>query len=151
MSRLSIVVNELQLPAAFVDAVGSRRLRRSKGSWQLREFCDSYGNPLEAELGQVYETAGAIKTATDSLASQFQASDYYGNSLKELAGPGAVTDILDFSLVLCFGIASGGEPFCLDYREDIATPSVVWWDDVYWRKISPDFDGFISLFDIPSS
>ena len=144
----SMIVNGLTLPMRFVDAVKTRRFNRSRGSWQLREDCDSYGNRLEAELGEVYRTAKQIKVETDRLATHFQANGCYGESLADFAGPGAIPDILDFSQIICFGISGGGEPFCFDYRKSEEHPSVIWWDDVYWRKVSPDFDSFLELFDL---
>ena len=142
-----MIVNELKLPESFATAVKSTRLKRTKGSWQLRKECDSYGNPLETELGEVYRTPKRIKNETAGLTVQFEPNDYYGKSLADFAGPGAIPDIVDFAEILCFGIAGGGEPFCFDYRETTKTPSVIWWDDVYWRRVSPDFDAFLKLFD----
>ena len=57
-------------------------------------------------------------------------------------------DIVDFSQIVCFAIAGGGEPFCFDFRESPNPPSVIWWDDVFWRKVSPEFEAFLQLFDL---
>lgn len=144
-----MIVNDLTIPDSFAAALASKQLKRAKGSWQLRKEQDCYGHLLETEIGQVHDTVKKIEAATESLAVQFQPNEYYGKSTEALAGPGFIPDILDFSQLLCFGIAGGGEPFCFDYREDAFEPSVIWWDDVYWRKIAPDFDRFIFLFKIP--
>src|SRR5690606_288217 len=101
----------------------------------------------ETELGEVSRTVEQIKIETDVLPTHFQPDGYYGESLPDMAGPGAIPDIVDFSQIVCFGIAGGGEPFCLDYRSSPQRPSVIWWDDVYWRRVSPDFGAFLELFD----
>ncbi len=107
-----------------------------------------YGNLLETKLGQVFDTPARIKEETDSLPVHFAPDGYYGESLPDMAGPGAIPDIVDFVEIVCFAIAGGGEPFCFDYRESSDQPSVTWWDDVYWRRVSPDFEAGLQLFDL---
>ncbi|MBL8019919.1 MAG: SMI1/KNR4 family protein [Leptospirales bacterium] len=65
--------------------------------------------------------------------------DAYDNRL-------AIPDIVDFTHIVCFGTSGDGAPFCLDYRQDSSKPSVLWWDDIYWRRIAPDVDSFLELF-----
>lgn len=50
--------------------------------------------------------------------------------------------------MICFGISGDGAPFCLDYRTSENEPSVIWWDDIYWRKVSPNFKEFLALLEI---
>ena len=138
-----MIVNQLPLPRQFVEMVNSRKFRRSIGSWQLIEERDSYGNLLETELGEVYCTTQAIRKETNELPVHFQPDGYYAEPTEEMAGPGAIPDIVDFSRILKFGLSGDGAPFCFDYR-DSDKPSVIWWDDVYWRRVSPDF---VDLFD----
>ncbi len=146
-----MIVNGQQLPESFVAAIENGQLQRERGSWQLREERDSYGNPLETGLGSVFHTPEQIKEETDLLPNHFEPDGYYGESLQDMAGPGAIADIVDFSQIICFAIAGGGEPFCFDYRDSTNEPSVIWWDDVYWRKVSPDFVTFLRLFDFSGS
>ena len=145
-----MIINDLELPASFVNALNSGRLDRSRGSWQLLQDCDSDGHPLETELSEMYRTEEKIQAETDALPESFQPDGYYGESSPDMAGPGAIPDIVDFSQIVCFGSAGGGEPFCFDFRDSIERPSVIWWDDAYWRKVSPDFEAFLNLFDFSS-
>ena len=74
------------------------------------------------------------KLETDKLAGDFSANEVYGTSSPDIAGPGAIPDIIDFSHIVCFAISGDGAPFCFDYRESMYRPSVIWWDDAYWRQ-----------------
>ncbi|MNF08811.1 SMI1 / KNR4 family protein [compost metagenome] len=55
-------------------------------------------------------------------------------------------DIIDFTEIICFGMAGDGSPFCFDYRGGRSAPSVILWDDDYWRKIANSFEDFLLLF-----
>ena len=141
-------INGLYLPPLFVDAISAGRLKREVGIWDLIRNIDAYGNPLETDLGEVFDTFERIKKETDELPKGFEADGYYGEPSPDLEGPGAISDILDFSKIVCFAISGDGSPFCFDYREDIDEPSVIWWDDVYWRQVAPNFESFLSLFNM---
>jgi hypothetical protein len=141
-------INDLKIPAALSEAIRSGHLLRTVGSWYLVDEFDAYGYHLETELGEVYSTPARIKEETDVLPEHFQPDGYYGESLPDLQGPGAIPDIIEFSKIICFAISGDGSSFCLDYRDTPDQPSVIWWDDVYWRRLAPDFDSFLSLFNI---
>ena len=101
-------------------------------------------------MGEVYENEETILKETIELPKGFELNGYYGeptdlNEAKD--SPGFIADIVDFSQIVCFGIAGDGAPFCFDYREDLNNPSVIWWDDVYWRQIAPNYESFKTLFD----
>lgn len=144
-------VRGCKLPGALIEALKSGRLERSVGSWELREGRDAEGNPLETELGVVHRTAAAMARATADLSDDFASDGVYGTSTPDLAGPGAIPDILDFRGVVCFAEAGDGSPFCLDYRASADRPRVIWWDDVYWRVVAPDVEQFLALFKLDSS
>ena len=139
------------LPKSLVAGVRRGRFRRERGSWALRSDHDSFGNVLETELGEVFETAEQLASESAGLSTYFSSDGDYGSSSPELAGPGAVPDIVDFSRIICFATSGDGAPFCLDYRESGSIPRVLWWDDCYWRVVSPDFDAFLALFDFPEA
>jgi hypothetical protein len=143
-----MTVNGHRLPGAFTQAVATGLLRREAGSWHLRSNRDAFGHRLEAELAEVYDTPAALERETAGLPAGFEPNGTYGESLPEMAGSGAIPDIVDFAGVVCFGMASDGAPFCFDFREGTAEPRVLWWDDVYWRVVAPDFSSFLSLFDL---
>jgi hypothetical protein len=140
-------VRALTLPTEFVRCIEDRALRRPRGSWQLRVNRDAFGNRLEAELGKVYETVRDIERESDRLPKDFgpAAGDFPDTCSNE---PGFIPYISDFSRILAFAIAGDGAPYCFDYREQINQPSIIWWDDAYWRRVAPNFATFLGLFDM---
>ena len=66
-------IRGLTIPTAMEQAMADGSLRRSSGSWQLNRPADAFGNLLEAELGEFYETAAAIEQATTRLPDDFTA------------------------------------------------------------------------------
>ena len=144
-------IKDFNLPLLFVQMISSGQLKREIGSWNLIKDIDAYGNHLETELGEVYDTSELLTKETNELPNVFEANGDYGEPKPDLEGPGAIPDILDFKSIICFAISGDGSPFCFDYRESIDNPSVIWWDDVYWRRIAPSFNKFIELFNIQKS
>ena len=145
-----MTVNGHRLPDSFFRALASGALSWEVGSCPLRSGRDAFGQPLETELAEVYATPEAIERATAELPAGFEPNGVYGESHPEMAGPGALPDIVDFAGIVCFGAAGDDAPFCFDYRGS-AEPRVIWWDDVYWRVVAPDFDGFLALFELPDA
>jgi hypothetical protein len=140
-------IRGLTLPTEFVSCIENHTLRRARGSWQLCSNRDAFGNRLEAELGKVYETIRDIECESDQLPRDFGpgAGDFPDACSNE---PGFIPYISDFSRILAFAIASDGAPYCFDYRRQPNQPSIIWWDDAYWRRVAPDFVTFLGLFDI---
>jgi hypothetical protein len=139
-------VRSFTLPKEFVVYVESDLLKRQKGSWPLRENRDAFGNHWESELGEVYKTPDKIDRESDLLPRHF--SKNFGDVPEMFAdSPGFIPYILDFRHILTFGISGDGAPFCFDYREHDCEPSIIWWDDAYWRRIALDFTEFLRLFD----
>jgi hypothetical protein len=151
MSNELMKINCFNLPTLFLDAISQGWLKRGIGSWSLTQNIDALGNPLETELGEVFDTFERLKKETDELPSGFEINGYYGESAPGLEEPGAIPDIHDFSKIVCFAISGDGSPFCFDYRQSAKNPSVIWWDDVYWRRIAPDFRSFLALFNLERS
>lgn len=146
-------INSLTLPSAFVQDLQSGRFVRERGSWQLRQDENAYGEPLNTSLGQVFADADCIQKETDELAQGYtNLSAEEVEEYTEMFGvmPGEVPYFWDFSRVVCFAIAGDGAPFCFDFREDEQEPVVIWWADSYWQRVAPNCEAFIRLFDIPS-
>jgi hypothetical protein len=140
-------VRGFTLPKEFVSCVETGQLRRSRGSWPLRGNRDAFGNHWESELGEIYSTVEDIQRESDLLPR------YFSPDIRDVPemfadAPGFIPYISDFSRILTFAISGDGAPFCFDYREDDRQPSIIWWDDAYWRCVSPDFTKFLSLFDV---
>jgi len=144
-------INNHELPEAFVEAISKGELKRKIGSWNLIENHDAFGNKLETELGEVFNTFERISKETEKLPIGFEESGDSKDTFEDLMGPGAIPNIHDFSNIICFAISGDGSPFCFDYRNSKKEPSVIWWDDVYWRLVAPDFNSFISLFNIKTN
>ena len=143
-------LNNLELPKPYLSGIETGIFKRDIGSWILQKHEDAYGNMLETEIGEVFDTIEKIKSETAILPIGFKRDEFYGKPTPDLQGPGAIPDILDFSKIICFAISSDGSPFCFDYREsDI--PNIIWWDDTYWRRIAPDFNSFLNLFKMKKS
>lgn len=140
-------INCLKLPPLFVQAILSGQLKRAAGSWQLKTPLDFYGNRLETEIGNVFDDEKTIFIETERLLEHFVVDGCYGDDSYEQE-PGFIPDVTDFSRVVHFGVSGDGSPFCFDFRENEEEPSVIWWDDVYWRKLAPSFQAFLDLFQI---
>jgi hypothetical protein len=150
-----MALNELQFPSSFVEF--HRKHRYS--SWDLKEEVDAYGNPLETDFMPL-GTVEQMDQATAELAQYCRPPDQYreGMSPEDLRmvreqmarDPSFLFDITDFSKIVQFGKSAGGAPFCFDFRENAQEPSVILHDDSHgrWRRIAPNFNTFISLFDL---
>jgi hypothetical protein len=120
-------VRGLILPSQFISSIQCGSLRRERGSWQLRDGRDAYANPWEAELGEIYETAERIQRESALLPRHF-APDVANTPEGFASKLGFIPYIIDFGRILAFGIAGDG-----------AEPSIIWWDDAYWRRVAPSF------------
>jgi hypothetical protein len=156
-----ITVNGLELPTSFVEFLRDEPglLRELKGK------VDAYGNPFEADFATDLErVASETDLATDlerighetaDLAPNFGVADKWSpeevlsQTDKERTSPGFIPYIDDFSKIVQFGRTMAGAPFCFDFRENAREPSIIHWADYgsYWRRIAPNFDTFISLFE----
>ena len=73
-----------------MDALRRGRFHRARGSWQLKYDRDAYGQPLETELGEVYETLDEQQDATANLAGYFAVQE--GEEIRqELEGAPALS------------------------------------------------------------
>lgn len=144
-----MTINGLKLPAVFVADLESGRFVRERGSWPLCENKSAYNEPLETELGAVFDEA-QIQQETDELHANYNCvttediegyTKIYGISL------GEIPYIWDFLKIVCFAMAGDGSHFCFDYRANEDEPSVIWWADVYWQRIAPNYESFVELFD----
>lgn len=144
-------INGFKLPLAFVQDLENQNFLREYGSWQLRSNANAYGEPLETELGCVFETETQIQQETNALPGGY--INIPRNEIEEYTrmfgrAPGEIPYIWDFSHIICFAIAADGAPFCFDYKENAQEPSVIWWADAYWQRIAPSYKSFVGLFHI---
>lgn len=137
------------LPEVFMNLLKTENFDGQAGSRPLINNKDSYGHYLETELGQVYVSEKVILQETDKLSRYFKADGVYGEESEWFDQPGFINDITDFSGIISFAASADDSPFCFDYRNSEYEPEIIVWDDVYWRRISPDFHAFIKLFQIP--
>ena len=141
-------INGLEIPEALLKAMKSKNYNQKIGSVPLKVSKDSYGYELETEIGELYNSDERIRYESKSLAKGFAPDGIYGEVSEYNNEPGFINDIIDFQNILSFAISSDGAPFCLDYRDkNKSTPCVIWWQDVYWRKVSDNLPDFLFLFD----
>jgi hypothetical protein len=136
----------------MTEIMSRETLKRKSGFWALRENRDAFGHPLVTELQEFYHLPGTIEQETAMLPLYYRIGGYYARSVN--AAPdcaGAIPNILDFSRILCFAVSEQGFPFCLDYRDPAEPPSVIFWDRACWRRIAPDFESFLDLFDLDAA
>ncbi|MEH6446597.1 MAG: SMI1/KNR4 family protein [Oceanospirillaceae bacterium] len=131
------------------EIINSGELFRKIGSWNLKSNIDSYGNILETEFSSLLSTEQEILDATIQLSKDFVADGDYGAETDDNY-PGSIPDIIDFSKVVCFGFSGDGSPFCFDFRDSSNEPSIIWRDDIYWRKLSPNLNSFLLLLETSS-
>ena len=139
-------VNGFLLPSAFVLEMKRKTLYRRSGCWELKKERDSYGRRLETELGELFYTRKRIVAETAKLPTHFALDGVYGEPSEWSGEPGFIEDITDFSPIVNFATSGDGAPFCFDFRSSEIDPDVIWWDDVYWRRISSSYTRFIELF-----
>ena len=142
-------VKGLELPEEFVTAIQFGRLAVLVELPHLRVTQDAFGNPLEIHFRRIFTDAESLMRETEHLEKFFQSDGEYGVLEHRWQNePGHIPDVVDFSLILCFGISERGTPFCLDFRDDLGNPSVICWDEVYWRRVARDFRSFMALFNL---
>jgi hypothetical protein len=142
-------IRGLTVPPLLVAMIDEGSFVRERGSWQLSKDIDAYGNFWESELGHVHASAAEIETASALLPQGFPSEE--AEEIDDwVSMPGHIPYIVSFESILEFATSGDGAPFCLDYRDDILEPTVIWWDDVYWRRVAPTFSEFIGLFDLSS-
>ena len=142
-----MVINGLPLPLEFVASVQQDMFRRKQGCWELIQDTDAYGLPLETDLTSVYKDELHILEQTQRLTRDFPPDVLDGPDPSEDM-PGFIPYITDFSQIVCFGVSGEDAPFCFDYRANDQSPEVIWWEDVFWRRIAPHWASFIALFDL---
>ena len=142
-----MTINGLALPADFVTAVSQGALRRSRGCWQLLDDLDAWGQPLQMEIGEIFEDIECLEKETKGLTRDFPSDPLDGADISENE-PGFVPYIIDFTKVVCFGVSGEDAPLCFDFRADLQNPEVIWWEDAFWRRIAPDWTSFAALFNL---
>jgi hypothetical protein len=154
-------VDDLQFPTAYVRLIAAVR----EGGWPyfvLKEKVDAYGNHFDNGL-RIMVTLEVTKP-TRSVFHQIMMARFLRRSgaassaehRRDTSGsvtskPGFIPVITALTTVLFFG--SGGEPrgtevslYAFDYRENRLEPSVICWQNGYWRRVAPDCNIFLSLF-----
>jgi hypothetical protein len=142
-----MMINGQIIPKIFLKALKENKFYREVGSWPIKNNVDSFGNILELDLGYVFSSENEINDKTNNLAKDFEINDIYGKESEWSKQPGFIKDITNFSKIVAFGISGDGAIFCFDFRHSKIEPAIIWWDDCYWRKISPNIKEFLSLFE----
>jgi hypothetical protein len=142
-----MVVKGLHLPESFVQFWQAIREGTLREAWVAKDRVDAYGHPWGAEV-EIYTDERTMEEATDSWAQTVQSwsdAEIQEGVEANQHEPGFVPYVVDFTKVLCIGNTPSGEDLCLDFRTDALEPSVIYWDDVFWRRLAPNFDSFFAL------
>jgi hypothetical protein len=143
-----MVVNGLKLPESFVQLIRSGGL---PNVWVLKMEVDAYGNEFQSEL-RLLRAVQPMEQGAEALPVLFELQvsatpeerqQMDADSANE---PGFIPYLFDFSEVVWFGDGHEDSPFCFDFRDDPQEPSIIYWDDVYWRRVAPNFMAFIDLY-----
>jgi SMI1/KNR4 family protein SUKH-1 len=143
-----MVANGLELPALFEEFVRGPDL---PARWVLREETDAYGNHFESEL-RLLRDVETMEQGTEALPVLFEAQ--VTAPLEEIeemnawaaSEPGFIPYLCDFSKVVWFGDGHEDSPFCFDFRDSLQEPSVIYWNDAWWRRVAPSFERFVALY-----
>ncbi len=135
-----------KLPSSFVELLQTVTQQQASGYWELRKNADAFDNFFEAEISEFFDNEDKIIRETDDLTKDFPPDACYGEPSEWENEPGFIPDIIDFSEIICFAIAGDGAPFCFDSRDNSEMPSIIYWEDAYWRRVAPNFEAFMDLF-----
>jgi SMI1/KNR4 family protein SUKH-1 len=142
-----------QLPAAFVQLQRDIRERNLDSIWVQKNRVDAFGRPWEVSDITFADAIEEIKEDIDFLRQCFRQGGFHQIEQARNA-PGFVADFTDVSKLVWFGRMATGDPYCFDFGNDPEKPSIIFWETApgfcYWRRVAPDFESFIALFQ-PSS
>lgn len=161
------MVNGLELPDSFVRLIDRPKplihwtpkggeeswlYRGGEGGlyWIAKGDAESYDSLNGLQLAA---SLAAVQTETNGLPVSFHLADYLSEEIEKANAkyahlPGWLPFITDFSQIVYLGWTGGGEACCFDYRENRDEPSIIHWNDAYWRRMAPDFDTFIGWYDV---
>jgi SMI1-KNR4 cell-wall len=157
-----VTVNGFELPAAFVQLCEAIERGEAPREWDLKENVDAYGEPWEVADLRIHCDPKEIQSDTDRLSKMFDEGRFqHGGEVppdEVLPEPppdgwpiahGCIEDE-DFTGVanfVSFASATDGMVYCFDFGTDPKEPSVVYWEEGYWRRVAPNFETFMALFD----
>jgi hypothetical protein len=144
-----MIVKGLELPAAFADLVPAIRQDGTPLFVTIGKF-DAYGHHFDAPL-QLFTRMQDLDGWDDEAFSGFGVTEFEPGELEEAnadaeGDPGGIPYITDFSRIVCFDLGKVDYPFCLDFRDNLQEPSVIFLDDSYWRRVAPNFKEFMRLY-----
>jgi hypothetical protein len=101
---------------------------------------------------RLFKSLAEIEEATGKLPVSFHVAEYTAEEIAEWDAeyahlPGFLPFISDFSRIVYFCDNGMAEALCFDYRQNPDEPSVIHWDEAYWRRFAPNFGYFISMFE----
>jgi hypothetical protein len=138
-----MVVKGLQLPEAFVRVVNGGGLFFD--NFDRPNKVDAYGNRWSADL-EIYTTLSHIEEVNLLIEKNMRMDPNEPPDDPEHC-PGFIPYIDDYSQIVSFGMGGDGPEFCFDYRDNPEKPSIIYWDEIYWRRVAPDFETLLTLLD----
>jgi hypothetical protein len=161
-----MTVNGLKLPDAFVALIdrpepivwwvpkgGNEQwvFRGGEGGVHWAPKGDAAPHDYLDDL-ELIGSLATIEEETNGLPVAFHIAEYTPEEIAEWNAEranrrGFIPFITDFSQIVQFGYAGDGAAYCFDYREDPDEPSIIHWNDGYWRRVAPSFQQFNGLFE----
>jgi hypothetical protein len=159
-----MVVNGFELPEAFVQLCGEIRRDESLNGWWLKEKVDAYSQPWEVDELDIQCDPKEIQSDTEWMWNAYlhEGRFQHGTEVppdEVLPEPppegwpiayGCIDDeeFTGVANFVWFGSGPDGLPYCFDFGTDPKEPSVVHWEaGGYWRRVAPNFETFMALFD----
>jgi hypothetical protein len=139
-----VVVNGLKLPWTFVELIN---LTDQPFNWVPKDGewgVEAYGEALDVLPLEIYTSLEMTEWATAQLQTLYGEGRFH-----QLPADAKKHDfdLSDISKIVWFGQTASGEAYCFNYQENPSEPSVIYWDDGCWRRVAPNFESFISLFE----
>jgi SMI1/KNR4 family protein SUKH-1 len=139
-------VNGLRLPAALAQIV-----HKGQGvwtTWIMKEPVDAYGDHFDRDRLEILGYDPMVEE-TAALPDRFvyvSEEDARGEA-DNLGFIPYIQGYSDCSKIVVFGQDGSGWPFCLDYRENLQEPRVVFRDETHWRRLAQNFAAFMELIE----
>lgn len=126
----------MNIPSSF-----SQIAQTFKHGGYLKEAKDQFGTLLETEIGEIFFTEEQIEREGTQYLLEFLNTFVPEDLPKEEKQTRLRTQ-------KCFAIDGAGNPFCMDFSQTPAQPSVTYWDDgeLAWRRVADSIAHFFALF-----
>jgi hypothetical protein len=145
VSAQPVTIGDLLLPPSYVRRIIWGR----HNHFIVPRAADAYGRFWEPGVLYLFHTVEYLQRIADARKQRsLQDLHVFVAAADAWAiDPNFVSYISDFSRLLCVGGMDNLNVILLDYRADPHEPSVLCWNGVYWQRVAPDCESFLSLLE----